>query len=97
MLYPSSSQLLPSRLCLSLYVSDFFLFFFFQAEDGIRDLIVTGVQTCALPIWRRRWERGLLRSYGILTQALSIGQVIPTGLAAEVLGPRSIKMSVTGY
>src|SRR2546421_1948460 len=27
-----------------------FLFFFFQAEDGIRDLIVTGVQTCALPI-----------------------------------------------
>src|SRR2546428_10175432 len=28
----------------------FFYFFFFQAEDGIRDLIVTGVQTCALPI-----------------------------------------------
>src|SRR5204863_5952870 len=30
--------------------------FFFQAEDGIRDLYVTGVQTCALPIlpgWRR--------------------------------------------
>src|SRR5206468_5521173 len=26
------------------------LVFFFQAEDGIRDLIVTGVQTCALPI-----------------------------------------------
>src|SRR5256886_17219016 len=28
----------------------FFYFFFFQAEDGIRDLTVTGVQTCALPI-----------------------------------------------
>src|SRR5690606_40819880 len=27
-----------------------FLFFFFQAEDGIRDFHVTGVQTCALPI-----------------------------------------------
>ena len=26
-------------------------FFFFQAEDGIRDHCVTGVQTCALPIW----------------------------------------------
>src|SRR2546429_4622353 len=25
--------------------------FFFQAEDGIRDVAVTGVQTCALPIW----------------------------------------------
>src|SRR5437773_8022321 len=28
----------------------FYLFFFFQAEDGIRDRDVTGVQTCALPI-----------------------------------------------
>src|SRR2546430_4742456 len=28
-------------------------FFFFQAEDGIRDLTVTGVQTCALPIFTR--------------------------------------------
>src|SRR2546429_1228852 len=26
------------------------IFFFFQAEDGIRDVAVTGVQTCALPI-----------------------------------------------
>src|SRR2546422_4886800 len=28
----------------------FYCFFFFQAEDGIRDVAVTGVQTCALPI-----------------------------------------------
>src|SRR3989449_1499834 len=28
--------------------------FFFQAEDGIRDVAVTGVQTCALPILKRR-------------------------------------------
>src|SRR2546429_6498171 len=27
------------------------IFFFFQAEDGIRDVAVTGVQTCALPIY----------------------------------------------
>src|SRR5947208_16639389 len=27
------------------------MFFFFQAEDGIRDDLVTGVQTCALPIF----------------------------------------------
>src|SRR5262249_58586732 len=36
-------------------------FFFFQAEDGIRDWSVTGVQTCALPIWlgdRKRPRRG---------------------------------------
>src|SRR5689334_24573250 len=31
----------------------FFFFFFFQAEDGIRDGTVTGVQTCALPIFPR--------------------------------------------
>src|SRR5437588_9861705 len=31
-------------------VSDVVIFFFFQAEDGIRDHCVTGVQTCALPI-----------------------------------------------
>src|SRR2546421_3228577 len=40
--------------------------FFFQAEDGIRDLIVTGVQTCALPIsfaaWRLAWTEGPLRA-----------------------------------
>src|SRR5207253_8011944 len=36
----------------SLFVVVFiFFFFFFQAEDGIRDGHVTGVQTCALPIW----------------------------------------------
>src|SRR5690606_16947796 len=33
--------------------------FFFQAEDGIRDFHVTGVQTCALPIWRSKEERAL--------------------------------------
>src|SRR5256886_3172844 len=31
------------------------IFFFFQAEDGIRDLTVTGVQTCALPIFTREF------------------------------------------
>src|SRR5258708_29951508 len=40
------------RCFLMLLVSVFMplLFFFFQAEDGIRDDLVTGVQTCALPI-----------------------------------------------
>src|SRR3989442_3534138 len=37
-----------SRGCLQLAVGIFL--FFFQAEDGIRDADVTGVQTCALPI-----------------------------------------------
>src|SRR2546430_6404679 len=49
-----------SFFCLVSYVRCLrFFFFFFQAEDGIRDLTVTGVQTCALPIsdspTARRW------------------------------------------
>src|SRR6266705_5478430 len=34
-----------------------YFFFFFQAEDGIRDRTVTGVQTCALPIFRGAEQR----------------------------------------
>src|SRR5207244_4638981 len=37
-------------LYILLYFFFILLFFFFQAEDGIRDDLVTGVQTCALPI-----------------------------------------------
>src|SRR2546429_2819573 len=40
---------LSSRL-MRLKFSFYLFFFFFQAEDGIRDVAVTGVQTCALPI-----------------------------------------------
>src|SRR5690554_7676669 len=38
--------------------------FFFQAEDGIRDADVTGVQTCALPIWLQILAQVLLFSLG---------------------------------
>src|SRR2546425_10731110 len=38
------------------------VFFFFQAEDGIRDKLVTGVQTCALPISKLRGLGGSLKS-----------------------------------
>src|SRR5256885_8356805 len=42
-----------------------FYFFFFQAEDGIRDYKVTGVQTCALPISRGTpWKSGQARWSG---------------------------------
>src|SRR5256886_14035291 len=58
------------------------IFFFFQAEDGIRDLTVTGVQTCALPIsllgvivprrlrvdWRQEWEAELRYREALLAE-----------------------------
>src|SRR5260221_10933319 len=40
----------PQRTVILLCSSLWDIFFFFQAEDGIRDHCVTGVQTCALPI-----------------------------------------------
>src|SRR2546430_12074089 len=47
-------------------------FFFFQAEDGIRDLTVTGVQTCALPISLRSGQADeISRALDELQQAYS--------------------------
>src|SRR5256885_5701591 len=47
------------------------VFFFFQAEDGIRDYKVTGVQTCALPISR---ERVILHGYNHIDVATAAGK-----------------------
>src|SRR5574342_242326 len=47
--------------------------FFFQAEDGIRDPVVTGVQTCALPIFLRFPFWGLLFS-GLSEDDLASGE-----------------------
>src|SRR5215210_1269087 len=59
---------------LIIFMLFFFFFFFFQAEDGIRDTSVTGVQTCALPIWRRGtpsgWRRDRPRAGGARADAL---------------------------
>src|SRR5258708_33416188 len=56
------------------------MFFFFQAEDGIRDDLVTGVQTCALPISCRRRLRHSRR-------ALSRGRLdLRGGAAARTAG-----------
>src|SRR2546422_4581125 len=55
-------------------------FFFFQAEDGIRDVAVTGVQTCALPISlaaaRALVAHSDLDAKGIVTDAMRIAASI---------------------
>src|SRR5256884_3460263 len=48
------------------------LFFFFQAEDGIRDVAVTGVQTCALPICGRALRHQGQRALSVACRAVSI-------------------------
>src|SRR3712207_6762672 len=54
-------------------------FFFFQAEDGIRDIGVTGVQTCALPIYRTKVTLIIKNLYVISTcrtKSVYQGQVV---------------------
>src|SRR5256884_2744379 len=48
------------------------LFFFFQAEDGIRDVAVTGVQTCALPILHAGPEIGVASTKAFTSQLVAL-------------------------
>src|SRR5207253_5803839 len=50
---------------------DFCCFFFFQAEDGIRDGHVTGVQTCALPIFLSRYSSASYMRFSVSRTAVS--------------------------
>src|SRR5690349_24390407 len=69
------------------------LYFFFQAEDGIRDLYVTGVQTCALPIWARRdgtsGVRWIIDPLDGTTNFIYKFPAYAVSIAAEVDGDRS--------
>src|SRR5690606_41174463 len=65
--------------------------FFFQAEDGIRDFHVTGVQTCALPIYRRGLFEGKVGGHG--SQPLGghhhvLGKRAEVGLAVDPITRR---------
>src|SRR5438093_12372611 len=64
-------------------------FFFFQAEDGIRDWSVTGVQTCALPICRHPARHAGVRDRGERLGEVHAGRGRPAqGSAGEgVSGP----------
>src|SRR2546430_4297067 len=63
------------------------MLFFFQAEDGIRDLTVTGVQTCALPILSPRSKTPLSASSTFLSSSAT------RPAAANFAFPRSQSLS----
>src|SRR5207253_7700218 len=65
-------------------------FFFFQAEDGIRDGHVTGVQTCALPIYERRGLLPLPRR-----SANNYREYPPAALERVLLVRRALSLSFT--
>src|SRR5688572_32489917 len=66
------------------------LFFFFQAEDGIRDLTVTGVQTCALPILDQI-SRDLPDLVWLDTMDINAGRI---NLAGRGLNPNAIALFI---
>src|SRR5713226_9960277 len=59
--------------------SDLLCFFFFQAEDGIRDGRVTGVQTCALPIWKAATSIPIVMA--------AVGDPVGAGLVGSLARP----------
>src|SRR2546429_1697653 len=58
--------------------------FFFQAEDGIRDVAVTGVQTCALPISGTRSLQHFLRGHLPLAHELSLTDSLLPHIVASI-------------
>src|SRR5690606_40620292 len=73
------------------WISAVHLSFFFQAEDGIRDFHVTGVQTCALPILASGGKRGLAQSIFQVggNTGSAIGPIIALAIVVAYGRPRS--------
>src|SRR5205807_6270373 len=67
------------------------IYFFFQAEDGIRDYKVTGVQTCALPIYRD-WSNLLVNTTkDIATSVLALPSEVKKFLARAQRGELEVR------
>src|SRR5438552_5147951 len=77
--------------------SFFFFFFFFQAEDGIRDDLVTGVQTCALPIFTPYGQPGpIIDILDVIEDVQEKGLGFPLVIRfQDVLRSRVIKLNET--
>src|SRR3712207_8535182 len=71
--------------------------FFFQAEDGIRDIGVTGVQTCALPISKGTdWKLILTFGYSSLNRFTSSLKAGPSFVGSEVSQKVSSALRLAG-
>src|SRR2546430_5543729 len=66
------------------------MYFFFQAEDGIRDLTVTGVQTCALPISKALSRTAVVLPRGIPSSLFRmVASDRASGPTCEAAAPRA--------
>src|SRR5256885_12149131 len=75
----------------------------FQAEDGIRDYKVTGVQTCALPIWKAKPDAAQLPAAKVISRDQPEGQpreVVDSALrapTAQLPAWTGVDMGAQGY
>src|SRR2546425_12537340 len=79
-------------------------FFFFQAEDGIRDKLVTGVQTCALPILRKDihvekkgWLYDVRAAVALMTNAALAREGVEAAVSARSLAARGLARKPAVY
>src|SRR2546429_8020607 len=84
-----------------MYKTRVYFFFFFQAEDGIRDVAVTGVQTCALPILEAAFDQPplALRSsdyVGVLNFVAGPGLPMARQKLPSITGTRDETRNIAG-
>src|SRR5205809_1803016 len=73
-------------------VSHIVHFFFFQAEDGIRDVAVTGVQTCALPIsCSMKARQGPTACEGMAVPMDKLDNLVADHLESQLLQPERLE------
>src|SRR5699024_12053914 len=88
--------------CLRPLVSCFCCLFFFQAEDGIRDRNVTGVQTCALPILPQPNRLMCYQQIAISWKLWRVGRVMTQAKSASskttiYVSPDMLEQYLNGY
>src|SRR5690606_33397979 len=70
-------------------------FFFFQAEDGIRDFHVTGVQTCALPISDKSYfPKGIIKGFYRFCQQYAFNHLLVSDISEEPISPGEVYINL---
>src|SRR5690625_7604341 len=69
------------------------MYFFFQAEDGIRDGHVTGVQTCALPILVSIYDIGRHENYNYIAMDYLAGGSIHDRMASGISAQEALRIT----
>src|SRR5438445_1212996 len=91
----SDRQLDLFAICWLQLLYSFLVFFFFQAADGIRDIGVTGVQTCALPISARGCTPTAIVRTGTVLRTIAVG-VRPLAVAVDERTGRAFVVNYGG-